>query len=107
MSYHNIKLTQTSTNYFPFNDALIWLKRRKRLARQGWNGKNLFVYLVNETTDMEFETEYDGFDLDVQIQPYFLLVSSDTANTWVPSVSDILANDWYVVNQVPELKNDR
>lgn len=102
MTYQYINLTQTSTNYFPFNDALIWLKRGKRLARRGWNGKNMFVYLINETTDIEFENEYDGFELDAKIQPYFLLISADVANTWVPSVSDILANDWYDVNQVPE-----
>lgn len=80
-----------------FSDALIYLKRGNRLARAGWNGKGLCVYLINETTSVEFEDNYDGFNLQATIQPYFVIISGDTANTWVPSVSDILATDWYIV----------
>lgn len=97
MTQHYVNLTPTSTHYFTFSDALIYLKRGKRLARSGWNGKNMFVYFMKDTTDVEFENEYDGFELDTRIEPYFLLISSDKANTWVPSVSDILANDWHVI----------
>lgn len=81
----------------PFSDALIYLKRGKRLARAGWNGKGQCVYLINETTSVEFEDSYDGFNLQATIQPYFVIIFGTTANTWVPSVSDILANDWFVI----------
>jgi hypothetical protein len=31
----------------PFSSALILIKKGNKLARQGWNGKGMFVFLVN------------------------------------------------------------
>lgn len=89
-----------NTNYLTnlsFSDALIYLKRGERLYRTGWNGKNLYVYFMDESTYMEFEADIDGFELATNIEPYFLLISPEKANIWVPSVSDILAYDWEIL----------
>jgi hypothetical protein len=78
----------------PFGDALILLKDGHKLARAGWNGKNLFVYLIQESIDIELE---EGNNiLSTTLEPFFILVSPSHSNTWVPSVSDILAEDWMV-----------
>jgi hypothetical protein len=80
-----------------FSDALIYLKRGYRLYRKGWNGKNLYVYFMSESTHIEFDMEYDNFDLVTQIEPHFVLISTTCTNVWVPSVSDILADDWATI----------
>jgi hypothetical protein len=35
---------------FSFSEALIHLKSGKKVARQGWNGKGMFLFLVNGST---------------------------------------------------------
>lgn len=73
-----------------YSEVLEGLKAGKAYARSGWNGKGLSVTLVRERT-----IAIHGFAL----QPFFMLLNSNekTANTWVPSVSDLLAEDWYEV----------
>lgn len=74
-----------------FSKALTGMKVGKKFQRQGWNGKGLHVRL-HETvigTDM-------GSQEPVYIQPFFV-ITGVTTNTWVPSVSDLLAEDWIEV----------
>lgn len=65
-----------------FSKALNNLKQGKAMKRTGWNGKNLFVksYKSDVCGDM------------------FIIVNTkkDTINSWVPSVSDIYAEDWEI-----------
>lgn len=75
---------------FDFSIALQLLKQGKKLARKGWAGKGLYVQL-HKGGDFEFS----------EILPFFVLKNSlNSFNTWVPSVSDLLAEDWEVV-EVP------
>jgi hypothetical protein len=98
MSDYIVDYAQTAqTPNLNFSDALSYLKKGHRLARAGWNGRDLSVYLINETTSIEFEDQYDGFNLDATLQPYFVIISGNRIHTWVPSVSDILAIDWKVI----------
>lgn len=70
-----------------FSEALYALKIGKRVAREGWNGAGQWAQLVS---------------LDVRSdkprRPYFELFTAqkDFAH-WVPSGSDILAEDWAIV----------
>ena len=70
-----------------FGQALELLKQGKPVCRIGWNGKNLYVELV------------EGKDhADSKIESFFVIYNGrGTYNTWVPSVSDVLANDWLEV----------
>lgn len=77
-----------------FEKALTLLKTGHVLQRQGWNGKGLYVRMVVDSTITVGEQQ-------VNVQPYFVIVnSSKTVNTWVPSVSDIVANDWQCLGLV-------
>lgn len=65
-----------------FGDAVMALKNGQKVARSGWNGKGMFVRYI-ETTDqlnkhLELKNVAGSFD------------------TWVPSVSDVLAEDWEI-----------
>lgn len=85
-----------------FSKALELLKQGKKLARAGWNGKGQFVYFVaggNYPAQMDAIKGVFENDL-VPYRPYMALKTAqgDVA-TWVPSVSDILAEDWEIVSE--------
>ena len=70
-----------------FGQALEALKNGEKVARKGWNGKGMYVKL-DKGGDYEFSELY----------PFFVIKNIlNSFNTWVPSVSDILAEDWEVI----------
>lgn len=82
-----------------FGQALEFTKQSKKVARQGWNGKGIFVYYVPEakyktTTDVA-KREFGEY---VQYNAYFAIKNvNSTVSTWVPSINDCLAEDWQVI----------
>ena len=86
---------------FDFGTALDIIKDGGAVARKGWNGKNQFVYYVpaNEysvCTDIARLVANDKGK--VSYNHYMALMTvAGTVSTWVPSVTDCLADDWYEV----------
>lgn len=86
-----IKLTNLG-----FPEAVIRLREKKRLARAGWNDKNVFIFYFSPVASgMEMlTTEHGCFPL----VPFFLLKTADGMITpWNPSQQDMLADDWCIV----------
>lgn len=91
-----------------FGDALTALKQGKKVARNGWNGKDQYVvaqplskqvestYIWNEHNKAHAE-KIGGF---IDVAPYCTLkTAQDTlAMGWVPSTGDLFANDWTVID---------
>lgn len=69
---------------FNFGEAVKYLKRGMKVARRGWNGKGMYIEYCN------------GKDHDFSIIEPFLLIKNvkNSFNTWIPSISDLLAEDW-------------
>ena len=84
-----------------FGDALQALKAGKRVARVGWNGKGMFVYYVRAAAYLaqsEAAKAYFGENAYVPYAPYLALKGVDEkVSTWVPSINDVLAEDWVVL----------
>lgn len=84
-----------------FGDALVELKRGGRVARAGWNGKAMFVYLVPANAypaQTGAAKAFFGEGSMVPYNAYFALKGVDGAvSTWAPSVGDALAEDWYII----------
>lgn len=85
-----------------FGDALRLLKSGKRVAREGWNGKGMFLFLVNGSTftvNREPLLSIMGEGTEVQ---YHAHVDMKTARgyvvPWLCSQTDMLAEDWIEVN---------
>ena len=72
--------------YIDFGLALITLKNGGRVARKGWNGKGIYVELNK------------GLDYSFSILNPFLVIKNvnNSHSTWVPSINDCLAEDWYI-----------
>ena len=84
-----------------FSQALESLKQGKKMQRAGWNGKDLFIIArsgypngipTNKNTAEAYGLEEGEL---FYCNPYFQIKKPDnTVDTWVPSVSDLFAEDW-------------
>ena len=72
--------------------AIEALKLDKKVSRAGWNGKGMYVRFAKEW-------EYtDGIDDNRKCNPLLTIKNVDeSVSTWVPSINDVLAEDWQVV----------
>lgn len=84
-----------------FGWAVQKLKQGHKVSRKGWNGKGMFLFLVNgsrfkvnraplneiyeEGTEVSYRPHIDMKTVDDEIVP------------WVASQSDLLQEDWHVV----------
>lgn len=84
-----------------FSEALRKLKNGARVARAGWSGSGMFIYLVpgsrfavsrppllgiyEEGTEIDYRSHIDMRDAQGMFAP------------WLASQTDLLAEDWYQV----------
>lgn len=89
-----------SKKLIDFSEALRMVKEGKKIARIGWNGKGMFVYYVpagNFASYTEIGKSLQDENGLVHYNPYFAIKTvTGNVSTWVPSVNDCLAEDWYV-----------
>ncbi len=72
------------TEQFSFGKAVELMRSGQKVARTGWNGSGMYTQL-NDACDFEFS----------ELNEFFTIKNvKNSFNTWVPSVSDILADDW-------------
>lgn len=90
-----------------FSDALTLLKSGEPIARAGWNGKGMFLYLVpaaNYPAQTGVAKKYWGKDALV---PYGAYIAMKTAQNnvvpWLASQTDVLADDWVLVQPEREM----
>ncbi len=111
-----------------YGEALEALKQGKMVTRKGWNGKGMFVFMMEEE-----EKEYDELSrssfpapvldhlmikyseskysihnnqiyekpLEVWFSPYFCLKTEDDSIIigWIASQTDTLSDDWCILNE--------
>ncbi len=71
-----------------FSDTLKLLKQKKKMSRKGWNGKDMYVFMDSLVTDNLYKPK------DINNPCLILKNINDKFNTWVPSITDLFANDW-------------
>ena len=86
-----------------FSQALTLLKLGKCLARTGWNGKGMYVYLVDGSV---FEVNREpllsimGEGEVVSYRPHIDMKAADgSCVPWIASQSDLIEEDWVEVNR--------
>lgn len=85
---------------YSFGDAINFLKAGKKVARKGWNGKDMFLFLA---TDIEFHTEADlscvsNLEGDLTLPAVVMKTADDHFCVgWLASQTDMLADDWFTV----------
>ena len=84
-----------------FGDAIRAMKSGKRVARDGWNGKGMFLFLVNGSTfTVNREPLVSIFGEGAQVQ-YHSHIDMKTAQgyvvPWLANQADMLSDDWGIV----------
>jgi hypothetical protein len=86
---------------FDFGIAIYHLKRGARVARDGWNGKNMFLYLVPGSTFVVNRAPLLGIYPEGTAIRYHAHIDMKTAGgdcvPWLASQTDMLAEDWRLV----------
>lgn len=84
-----------------FGKAIDALKRGHKVAREGWNGKGMFVYLVEGSQFSVNRAPLNKIYPDgtkITYRPHMDLKTADgSIATWSPSGSDALAEDWSII----------
>lgn len=87
-----------------FGHALAALKAGCRVARAGWNGKGMFVFLVPGSTFTVNRPPLLGIypnGTKISYRPHIDIRAADgTVSPWQPSQADMLANDWGIVDKL-------
>lgn len=87
-----------ATSEANFSDALLAAQYGSKIQRAGWNGKGLWVRKIDLYTDNEFRVREINPCVGT-FMPFFVIFDPATGklNTWVPSVSDLQADDWIIL----------
>ncbi len=82
-----------------FGLALEQLKAHSRIARAGWNGKGMYLFYVS-AADWNADTPMmDEREAELQTAPFIAMKTADSKLVpWLASQTDILAEDWFVLN---------
>ncbi len=94
-----------------FGQAIEAAKEGKKIQRQGWNGKDMWVVLMPELKLPPFSSQepgakvndrtakHIGNDTPLHSLPYFAMRTADKKwlPGWLASQTDMLADDWQIV----------
>lgn len=85
---------------FDFGEALVIMKAGGRVAREGWNGKNMFLFLVPGSTftvNREPLLSILGEGSQVEYHPHIdMKTAQGYVVPWLASQADMLSDDWVV-----------
>lgn len=74
------------TNTFGFSAALHRLRKGKKVARTGWNGKGMWIELQKPSKTSKMTLPY-----------IYMKTADNNLVPWSASQTDILARDWYEI----------
>lgn len=88
-------------NFLTFGEATKAAQNGEKIAREGWNGMNMFAYIIPQhykESSNEIERKYFGDGVLVEHRAKWALkTAQNDIASWTPSGSDTLARDWYIV----------
>jgi hypothetical protein len=86
-----------------FGQAIEALKQGKKVAREGWNGKGMFLVFVPGTKDVTFSENTPYSNSGIQkgnINPHVDMYTAqgDFQPGWLANQTDMLSNDWCILD---------
>jgi hypothetical protein len=77
-----------------FGSALVCLKEGFKVARNGWNGKGMWLIL----TKMHTHTPIEQGGTTTTFVPFITMKTADDYFVpWLASQTDVLAEDWMII----------
>lgn len=112
----NHKPLKTNTMKVNFGTAIEAVKQGKRITREGWNGKGMFVFMqvpstipkdvvpkmqsLPDSVKNEFMRRFWDEDSDViqYTDQLAIVYQNNVISGWSPSCADVLAEDWEILD---------
>ena len=102
-------MTDEQKTNLDFGTAIKALKQGRRVARKGWNGKNMFLFLlpagtvptkaIHDPTLREvIESEVGGDTFEALGAIRMFTADKKILTGWLASQTDILSEDWEILN---------
>lgn len=89
-----------------FGHALVAMQSGKRVARSGWNGKGMFIYIVPAAAypaQRGAAKRWAGEDAMIDYRAYIAMKTvTGEVVPWICSQSDALENDWGIIDDDAE-----
>ena len=83
---------------FSFGEAIKYLKRGKKVKREGWNGKNQYIQLATGISYKTQNGEIVNCEHDaIGNMAVAFVGTSGVQMGWLASQADMLADDWMFV----------
>ena len=89
-----------------FGDAIAALKKGRRVSREGWNGKGMYLWLMPAATvpaehckepGLKALAEANGGSIEALGSIRMLTADKKVLTGWLASQTDILAEDWTIL----------
>ena len=118
-TYDMVDIQAGASQYHSFGEVIKFLTLGYAVTRKGWNGKGLFVFMqvpsqisidivphmqslparikdqfIDRVMTRDKKDEFETISYSNQLA---IVHPDNTINGWVPSVSDIFANDWIIL----------
>lgn len=82
-----------------FGQALEALKQGKKVARDGWNGKNQYIELATNVSYKNAQGEIINVNHETMGNNAIAFVGTSGVQLgWLASQADMLSEDWIIVN---------
>ena len=100
--YHceTCEVNQRKDEHMNFGQALELLKKGQKVARMGWNGKGMFLFLVPGSTFKVNRPPLLGIypeGTEISYCPHIDMKTADgMVVPWLASQTDVLAEDWVI-----------
>ena len=98
-------------NKMNFGEALEAIKNGKKVAREGWNGKGMYLWLLPPATikaewckdeHLKGLAEANGGEIECLGSIRMLTADKKILTGWLASQTDMLSEDWMIVE--PQIK---
>ena len=91
-----------------FGQAIELMKKGAKVAREGWNGKGMYIFIQEGTVitkDKARNKILSDIEGDIKINSHIDMKAADGSIVigWLASQTDILAEDWVIVTNENEL----
>ena len=99
------------TENHSFGEAIVALQQGKRVSRSGWNGKGMFIFMQvpseieadivpkMQSLPQSVKDEFVRRGGNIRYKNQLAMVYPDnTIYGWVASPSDVLENDWCILD---------
>lgn len=92
---------------YTFGDAIVALKRGMRVAREGWNGKGMYLWLLPPAMvkaewcrepHLKAVAEANGGEIEALGSIRMMTADRKVLTGWLASQTDILAEDWVILD---------